>query len=371
MALLNTINTVEMQSVLTRWLGSKLSDARDVDIRDLTVASSSGMSMTTVLFQAAFTTDAGAREMDLVTRVAPAPESRVFRELDLEREFKVVEALDATPIPVPTPRWLERDASLLGAPFIVADRVYGESLGDDPPWTGKGWVIDLPADSRRTLMTNGLETMAAVHRLDWRALGFEFLDRPEFGPKGVEQQIGEWYASYEWSATIGCNPTIEAGFEWIRDNRPADGEIVFTWGDARPGNLIFGEDLSVRAALDWEMATLTGPETDLAWWLWLQRHHTEGLGLPLPHGIPTHDETIAIYEDLTGRTVTNMEFHERFAALRSAVIMMRVATLLIAGGALPQGHPMPFANPSSILLAKMLGLPVPTGATGGFLGDRF
>src|SRR5690606_8522169 len=95
-------------------------------------------------------------------------------------------------------------------------------------------------------------------------------------------------------------------------------------GDARIGNMIF-RDRRCVAVLDWEMATLGPPEMDLGWFLLLDRHHSEGIGVPRLAGLPGPAETVARYEERLGRRVAHLAFWELFAAWRFAVILRRVA----------------------------------------------
>lgn len=370
MALLNQLDASARRTVLVEWLAGRLPSAEELEVTDIETPQSSGMSMITILFKASFL-DAGERKrLDLVARVAP-DQPGLFPAADLGKEFTVITALAGhTDVPVPAPRWLETDASVLGAEFIVLDREYGRSPADDPPFTAAGWVLDLDPADRTRMFRNGLDVLARVNAVDWRAQQLDCLDEPRFGRQGIQQAIGGLRRFYEWAADGRPSPTIDAAFEWVASNAPTDDELVLNWGDPRVGNMLFGEDLAVRAALDWEMVAVASPSMDLAWWLFLQRHHTEGIGVPLPEGIPDRHETIAIYEELSGRAVAAIDFYEALAALRSAIIMLRVGSMLIAGGALPPGDPLPYANPSSTLLATLLDLPVPAGGTTQFLGNR-
>ena len=74
---------------------------------------------------------------------------------------------------------------------------------------------------------------------------------------------------------------------------PEPERIAASWGDARLGDIMYDQDLSVAGLLDWELASLSSPEADLGWWLFLLRHHTEGIGKPLPTGFPDATTTIA------------------------------------------------------------------------------
>ncbi|MCW2856618.1 MAG: putative phosphotransferase [Marmoricola sp.] len=352
----------EVRGGLQAWLETKLPGAT---ITTCDVPSASGMSNLTVLFSA--TTPAG--EEHFVARVAPDGPA-VFMEYDLAKEATVMNALAGIGVSVPVVRWVEQDPAHLGAQFLVMERAYGRIAADDPPFTATGWVLDLSDEERRTLVTNSLEALADIHNADWRALGLEFL-APADGSDVFDADIAKWKAVYDWAREGDVNQTVEAGFQWLADNRPSDDrEPVLTWGDARIGNMMFGDDLTVNAILDWEMVGLGQPDVEVGWWLFLLRHHTEGIGMPYPSGFPTRDEVIAIYEKAAGRSVEHVDYYEVWAAVRLAALMHRAGNLMIEVGLLPPDAPMRFNNPASQLLAKLIGAPAPTGDSQSFIGNR-
>jgi aminoglycoside phosphotransferase (APT) family kinase protein len=370
MALTNKIDPEQAARDLAKWLGTQLPGATDIRVTGVHVPSASGLSTETVLFDAAWSQDGTEHTQGMVARVQPDGPG-VFPSYDLRKEATVMRALaDHTPVPAPKILFYEEDTSVLGSPFLVMARVDGRIPSDDPPFTAAGWVLDLEPARRGELWDNGLEVLAQIHSVDWRALGLEFLDTPEQG-SGLSAQLDQWDRTHVWASDGEANPTVEAALRWLRDNRPADeGEQVLNWGDARVGNLIFADDLSVAAVLDWEMVSLASRELELGWWLFLIRHHTEGIGLPLPDGIPDAAESLARYERLTGHQVRDIEYYEIFAGTRLSIIMARAAHMMIAAGLLPPEATMALNNPASQLLAKLLGLPSPSGETVSFIGNR-
>jgi aminoglycoside phosphotransferase (APT) family kinase protein len=331
------------------------------------------MSTETMRFRATWSRGGAPGGADYVAKIAPQGPG-VFPRYDLVTEQWVMQALSvhsAAPVP-PTP-WVETDERVLGAPFLVMERLPGRVLRDDPPYTAKGWVLDLTPEERGLMYDNGLVALTQLHATDPHALGLDFLDRPELGATPLEQQIAAWRAHYQWAAEGESNPTLEAGFDWIDANLPGEEPTVLNWGSARLGNLLFADDLSVAGVLDWKLVGLGSPEMDLGWWLFIQRHHTEGMGLPLPAGIPDHAATIARYTELTGHQVRYAEFYETFAALRLSILVHRMANLMQtkpARGAIPSASAMKFSNPASHLLARFIGAPAPTGTVQSVIGNR-
>ena len=114
-----------------------------------------------------------------------------------------------------------------------------------------------------------------------------------------------------WRET-GGDPSIELGFEWLDEHWPArEGDPVFSWGDARIGNMMF-EDFAPVAVLDWEMASVGPREIDLGWMIYIHRFFqdlVEDLGMPgLPH-VLRRTAVAAYYEQLTGYTPQSRLLH--------------------------------------------------------------
>jgi aminoglycoside phosphotransferase (APT) family kinase protein len=366
MALSNQTDPKQAEEALTAWLAGKLPEAQDVRVFDLEIPADAGLSAETMLFEASWTENGEEKSRKLVARVRPTG-AAVFPNYDFPAEFRVIEALGKTGMPVPEALWHETDPSLLGGEFIVMERLYGRVPSDDPPFTATGWVLeDLTPEQRAAMCDNALQIVAQVHAADWQALGLDFLPR-----RGFDDDLAHWESTFEWAAEGEGNPTIEGAFEWVRENRPdGDEKLVLNWGDARIGNIMFGDDLSVNGVLDWEMVTIASPELEMGWWLFMLRHHTEGIGAPLPEGFPSREEVLARYEELTGHALENIDFYEAYAGLRLSILMHRAGNMMMEAGLLPPDAPMKFNNPASQLLAKLTGLPAPEGASQSFIGNR-
>lgn len=338
---------------LRTWLVAKLLGVTDLVVSDVVVPRLHPISTEMFTFRADWSRSGVRGGAQYVVKVAPV-DGGVFPRYDLVTEQWVMQALSVhSTAPVPAAPWVETDPTALGAPFLVMERLPGRVPRDDPPYTARGWVLDLRPEQRARLYDNGLTALAQVHSSDPHALGLDFLDRPQLGPTPLDQQIATWHECYA-AASGGPDPVIDAGFEWIEANRPGEERTVLNWGSARLGNLLFADDLTVTGVLDWKMVGLGSPEADLGWWLFVQRHHTEGLGLPLPGGFPDHVATIARYQELTGHQVRYADFYEAFGALRLAILMHRA-------GARP-------SNPATHLLAQFVGAPAPTGAPQSLIG---
>jgi len=350
------------RGIVAGWLGDRIPGATDVEIGPMSGPAFTGFSNETLLFDASWSVDGTRHTEGLVLRVKPTQHT-VFMESDFESQYRVLEVLgERTNVPVPPMRWFEADDSYLGAPFFVMEKVDGRAPTDTPPYTVGGWLLEESTpEQRRTLVESGIDALAAVHAVDWRALGLDFLDKPQYGRLGFEQQLRYYEASYQWADPDRAPPRIAAAaLDWIREHAPTeDPEITLCWGDARINNQLFGADYRVAAVVDWEMVTLADPMMDLGWWLFLDRHFHEGMPAPRLDGFPTRDEMVARYEATSGREARDLEFYEVFGGLRFAVVMMRLANLLVGFEIMPTDNDMAENNAVTRVLADMLGLPAP------------
>jgi len=335
---------------LIEWLSTKLPEATDLSLGPVGGPDTTGFSSDTLLVDARWADMGGARAEEFVIRVEPTGEV-VFPHYDMDLQFRVLDALAPTDIPVPRVWWYERDPAVLGTPFFVMSRVDGHAADDNPPYTMEGWVMDAAPDERRTFWFDGLDVLAKIHNLDFRALGLA-----DLAPTGSpwEAQLGAFDDYVTFAAPHGTPPLLVEAREWLVAHAPArDGELALCWGDARVGNMLF-EDNHVSAVLDWEMVTVADPVMDLAWYCFFHRHFTETLGVESPEGFPTKPETVARWIERTGRNADAVDTYEVFAAYRFAAIMMRVAAGMEGAGTIEPGTDFAVNNTATVALRSLL-----------------
>jgi len=351
---------------LTVWLATRLPNASGIEVSNLAAPSSSGFSNETLLFDLAWREDGRTREEALVIRIQPTG-FQVFPAYDLGLQFKTMQLLAATDVPVPKMYWLEEaNRDLFGASFYVMGQVKGRVPSDNPPYHQSGWMTEATPEERAAIWMGCFEAMAKIHRLDHRAVGFGFLDRPELGASGLDQQIAHYEKYLAWAARGRPQPTTVAALAWVKENRPKEEHTSLVWGDARIGNIIY-QGTTPAAVIDWEMVCTGSPEMDVAWAIFLDRHHSEGINTPRLAGFPSYDETIAHYEKHSGHSVN---YYQVFAGFRFAVVMIRIAQQLLEYGLMDAEASAVFElnNTVTNLLAKLLDLPSPGATTDSFAG---
>jgi len=351
-----------------RWLRAKLPAASDLRMSPLVSPESSGFSNETLLFDLYYEEDGTPHSDKLVVRIQPIG-YQVFPEYDLGLQFRTMDLLAKTDVPVPRMRWLEEDdTEIFGAPFYVMEQVPGRVPTDQPPYHAGGWMHDISPAEREAIWLGGFDAMARIHRLDLDATGFGFLRRPELGASPLEQEITYYERYYEWASRGRENPVIEAAHDWLLANRPTDEPEGLVWGDARIGNVIF-DGTKPAAVLDWEMVSNGSPERDVGWAIFLDRHHSEGIDTPRLEGFPSYEDTIAYYEERSGHRVRNLDYYQVFTGWRFGIIMLRISQQVVHYelASPEQGRALELNNTVTRLTAKLLDLPPPgDGLSGDF-----
>jgi aminoglycoside phosphotransferase (APT) family kinase protein len=352
---------------LTGWLESRLPNASDLAVSELTKPAGSGYSSDTLIFELSYREAGEPRSRKAVIRIEPDPAAfSVFPFYDVGIQFELLEALGThSSVPVPRVLWREDDRTILGTPFYVMDYVEGLVPADNPPFPTEGFVFDASPAQREKLWWSGVEAMTRVHRVDWKSLGIEALSWSHLGASPIERHLRFYERYFTWAKRGQPQPVTEAALDWLERNMPTGEPEGLCWGDARIGNQIF-QDFEVAALLDWEMATIGNPVLDLAWWLFVDEVNMQGNGIPgmaRPRlaGLPSHDATVARWEELLGRKAREIDYYKIFAGFRFAVVMIRIMQQQVAYGTFPReiGLVLERNNVVTQLLAGMLDLPPP------------
>lgn len=371
MALLNKLDPHAVADRLASWLPKALLVSAPVEVHDVQMPTASGMSSETVLFEATWNADGHPVRQGMVVRIPPSGNG-LFPDYDIAREGRVMAAMaEHSHAAVPAVLATELTGSVLGTPFLLLERAYGAVPGDDPPFVTAGWVVDLTPAQRGRMFDSALQAVADLQVVDPDAVGLADLRRPELGDTALAQEFEYWKRFYEFAANGRPSPTIDAALQILRDRIPhSDKRLVVTWGDARLGNMMFGDDQQVTGVFDWEMATLGPPEVDLGYFLFFDRMYSAGIGLPRLDGFPDRGAAIKRFEELTDTVVEDIDWYEAWGALRGTILLQRVGNLMIELGLLPPDAEMPLNNPAAQTLAGLLELPPPSGTSGWITGNR-
>tara|TARA_R110002124_G_scaffold9535_13_gene48888 strand:+ start:474 stop:1562 length:1089 start_codon:yes stop_codon:yes gene_type:complete len=320
----------------------------------------SGYSATTMIVPATVTRGGATSEERIVVRMEPEssivyPKHCTAFPSEIEQQYRAIEMLSAhSDVPVAPLIALEPDPTLLGLPFFAMEYIGGDVPIEDPIYTREGFFTEASPQQRRQMLQHGLQTMAKIHRIDWRAAGAEWL--VDGGPN-LHRDLQLWkdHAKKELAGRV--HPDMERAFSWL--SRQLDGgvidlsEPVMCWGDARPGNMIW-QDFTCQCVCDFESMTLAPAATDIGWWLMFDRYAHEAQGAERLPGELTREEQQAYFEQCSGREFGDLYFYELYAAVRYSVLVVSVMNRWVKRGVFEEDHTIWLQNPVADMMTAMM-----------------
>ncbi len=246
----------------------------------------------------------------------------------VDREYRVMNALAWTDLPVPRMVLFHAERDVVGTPFYMMERLPGRVF---PRYALPG----MEPSERRAIYLAMAETMARLHKVDWAAVGLA-----DYGRAGsyFTRQMARWTKQWQMSRTRD-NPDVDRLIVWLQDHIPDERETTISHGDFRLGNLMFHPaEPRVVGVLDWELSTLGHPLADVAFnciaYRTLPSEYGGIRGLDLAAlGIPSEAEYLQHYYRHSGRADSVTPFHFAFALFRLAVIFEGIAARAASGNA--------------------------------------
>ena len=215
----------------------------------------------------------------------------------VDREFRVISALNKTNVPTPLAYALCEDESVVGTAFYIMEYCDGRVLWDP-------LLPEVAKEGRLAIYRAKFEALARLHAVDYAALGLADFGRPG---SYVVRQISRWGKQYKASETESIE-AMDKLLEWLPAHLPPNEETVLVHGDYRLDNMVFHAiEPRVLGIIDWEISTLGDPLAELSYlcmlwrtpkdWGGLEGHDLEALGLP------TEPDMVNYYCELSKRAV--------------------------------------------------------------------
>ncbi len=246
---------------------------------------------------------------------------------DMEREHRILAALQGTDVPVPAVVGLCTDESVNERPFYVMDFVEGVVARD----------IDVArqtlSEGARLIASRSLaNVLANIHSVDLEAVGLDELARKD---GYIERQLKRWLRQVEQADNSG-RPEIRELHALLSERVPEQGPAAIVHGDYRLDNTIVSPGGEVLAVLDWELCTLGDPLADVAqlivYWAEPEDELTPLENSPTrAEGFATRDQMLQWYGEASGRDLGDMTFYLCFTCWRLACILEGVYSRYLSG----------------------------------------
>ena len=252
---------------------------------------------------------------------------------DMVREYHVLRAVGPHFPQAPKVFLSCQDPAVLGAPFFVMERRHGAVLREEIPAT----IAAIP-EHPRLISEAFLDTMVRLHAIDASADDVRPLGKPE---GYVERQVRGWADRWERAKTADVSE-MDQVVRWLAARMPQPLAPSLIHNDYKLDNIMLasgppGWDTAgttaslVEAVLDWEMATIGDPLSDLGltlcYWTWATDPEVRAAGIPALSARPgwyTRDQLVARYAERTGRDVTHIGYYEVLGVFKLAVIIQQI-----------------------------------------------
>ena len=249
----------------------------------------------------------------------PRPQSNQI----MQREARLLRALKDTAVPHPPLIAASDDETVLGVSFYVMAAIDGFNPTMELPG-----AVRTDSSIRHTMGIELVDALAALSQVNPHKTGLSDFGKLE---GFLERQVARWRKELEGYATFngwsgpGALGDVDVVARWLEAHRPAEMQPGIIHGDYHIGNAIYAADGTVRAIVDWEMATLGDPLVDLG--RLLISWPDEGRATPFTmrveklDGFPSRRELITRYAERTQRDLNALAWFEVLACYKLGILL--------------------------------------------------
>jgi aminoglycoside phosphotransferase (APT) family kinase protein len=321
----NGLDQVVDQNALTKWLASEIEGWTNSPVT-IELASGGRSNLTFFVTQG---------ERHAVLRRPPLGHVLPSAH-DMEREYRVLNALADTEVPVPNVYGLCTDSSVIGSKFYLMQRIDGRTLSEAAD------TANLTNEEAAQLSADFVEVLTRIHAVDYQARGLENFGRPN---GYITRQVQRWVQQWQHSATQAM-PEMDLLVSKLQSRIPDRSLTSLVHGDYRLDNLLIAHapQVSPRAVVDWEMSTLGDPLADVGLMLvyWSEpgdAHSPSSVATQIAgnSGFLTRRELVNRYALITGANVDELPFYVALGYFKLAVIFQSINRRYLLGQTLGDG----------------------------------
>ena len=234
----------------------------------------------------------------------------------VDREYKVITALQNTEVPVPKTYGLCEDEDVIGTSFFVMDFLDGSIYWDL-------LLADKSPKERTEIYVSKNKVIAELHKVNYENVGLSNYGKPG---NYIARQVSRWTKQYLASETENI-PAMNNLIDWLPPNIPDEDETSIVHGDYRLDNMVFNASDNVMGVLDWELSTLGHPIADFNYHCisWRNIPQLADQKFCSENGIPTEEEYINMYSKHTDKKLDeHWEFYTIFNIFKLAGILQGI-----------------------------------------------
>lgn len=259
---------------------------------------------------------------------------------DVLREYRVLKALQETPVPVPRVYASCDDSSYIGAPFYLMEYMRGEVIRAGLVPSDEKSFADTP-EKRRAVSEGMISLLTTLQEVDWRQCGLEGFGRPD---GYIERQLRRWSDQIERTIPLTRPlPVMQEIQNWLKTHIPQNQLSTIVHGDFKLDNVMWntsGAAPKIIALFDWEMSTIGDPLADLGWMVtyWADSDDSAARRsvvstMESGSGYYRRGEMVGLYEKRSGRAIRDFAFYEIFSLFKLAIILEGSYSRLLNGQA--------------------------------------
>jgi aminoglycoside phosphotransferase (APT) family kinase protein len=247
---------------------------------------------------------------------------------DVLREYRVLAALQNTPVPVPRVYASCDDLSFIGAPFYLMQFMSGKVIRPGLVPSDEPSFANTPG-KQRAVSEGIIDLLIALQSVDWRKVGLEGFGRPD---GYIERQLRRWTDQFVRTTQLTRPlPVMEKIRDWLTEHMPQSQPATIVHGDFKLDNVMWeveGDSARAISLFDWEMSTIGDPLADLGWMLtyWSDPSDTElrrsvVSSMEWETGYYRRDEMGERYEQKAARPMRDFNFYQVFSLYKLAIIL--------------------------------------------------
>lgn len=318
----------ELSRHLTGWMEARIpAAARGLRLDNFDYPRGAGQSHETILFDARWQEGDAERTQGCVVRIKPV-DFTVYPDNLFTEQYRVMAALhENSSVRIAKPLWIEEDPSIIGASFFVMEKKSGRVPVSIPPYAKSGWLAEATPEQRRHLWDGAVRQLAAIQLVPLDSV--RFLEGSPGAREGLAQEWDKFVRFVDWVRDDPRAPILAQALKRLEKEWPSNQPEGLVWGDSRIGNMMFDENFDVVAVMDWEQPSLGGALHDLAWFVTLaetMHGRSSQMGAYL-EGMGTREETIALWQEVCGKSPAELEWYEEFTHLKMSCTGVRLDML--------------------------------------------